>query len=42
VLEAKVAVARFYVTQLLPQASGLVGAVTAGADDLFAIPAGAL
>jgi hypothetical protein len=36
-LRAKVVTARFYATQLLPQAGGLVGAVTAGAADLFAI-----
>jgi alkylation response protein AidB-like acyl-CoA dehydrogenase len=37
--EGKVAVARFYAEQLLPAARGLLGAVTAGARDLFAIPA---
>ncbi|MGH9117599.1 MAG: acyl-CoA dehydrogenase [Acidimicrobiales bacterium] len=36
-LRAKVATARFYAEQLLPEARGLLGAVTAGADDLFAI-----
>jgi hypothetical protein len=36
---SKVAVARFYAEQLLPAARGLLGAVTAGARDLFAIPA---
>ncbi len=41
-LAGKVATARFYATQLLPQASGLMGAVTAGADDLFAIPTAGL
>ena len=34
-LEAKFTTARFYATQLLPQARGLVGAVTAGFDDLM-------
>ena len=28
--------ARFYATQLLPQAAGLLSAVTAGAADLYA------
>jgi hypothetical protein len=37
-LTDKVATARFYVTQLLPAARGLLPAVTAGAEDLFAIP----
>lgn len=36
-LDAKVTTARFYATQLLPQAQGLVGAVTAGFDDLMAL-----
>ena len=36
-LQAKVTTARFYATQLLPQAAGLVPAATAGAADLFAI-----
>jgi 3-(methylthio)propanoyl-CoA dehydrogenase len=36
-LRAKVATARFYAEQLLPQARGLLGAVTAGQRDLFAI-----
>jgi alkylation response protein AidB-like acyl-CoA dehydrogenase len=36
-LRAKVATARFYAEQLLPQARGLHGAVTAGRRDLFAI-----
>lgn len=36
-LRAKITTARFYATQLLPQAGGLLGAVTAGAGDLFAI-----
>jgi 3-(methylthio)propanoyl-CoA dehydrogenase len=34
-LEARITVARFYAEQLLPQVHGLVGAVTAGADDLY-------
>jgi 3-(methylthio)propanoyl-CoA dehydrogenase len=38
-LRDKVTVARFYATQVLPQVHGLLGAVTAGADDLFAIDA---
>ena len=36
-LRAKVATAKFYAEQLLPQARGLLGAVVAGHDDLFAI-----
>jgi hypothetical protein len=36
-LRAKVVTARFYAEQLLPQAQGLVGAVTAGKRDLFAV-----
>ncbi len=36
-LEAKVATARFYSNQLLPQAEGLLPAVTAGIDELVAI-----
>jgi hypothetical protein len=36
-LSAKYTTARFYATQLLPQAAGLVGAVTAGFDDLLAL-----
>jgi hypothetical protein len=36
-LRAKVVTARFYAEQLLPQAGGLLGAVQAGAADLFAI-----
>ena len=35
-LEQKLVTARFYATQLLPQAAGLVSAVTAGPADLFA------
>jgi hypothetical protein len=36
-LEAKRTTARFYATQLLPQAGGLTGAVTAGFEDLMAL-----
>jgi alkylation response protein AidB-like acyl-CoA dehydrogenase len=36
-LRAKITTARFYATQLLPQAGGLIGAVTAGPHDLYAI-----
>jgi alkylation response protein AidB-like acyl-CoA dehydrogenase len=36
-LAAKFTTTRFYATQLLPQARGLVGAVTAGYDDLMAL-----
>ena len=35
-LEAKLVTARFYCEQLLPQAAGLLPAVTAGAEALFA------
>ena len=35
-LEQKIVTARFYATQLLPQAAGLLPAVTAGSADLFA------
>ena len=35
-LEQKIVTARFYATQLLPQATGLLPAVTAGPADLFA------
>ena len=35
-LEQKLVTARFYATQLLPQAAGLLSAVTAGPADLFA------
>ena len=35
-LEQKLVTARFYATQLLPQAAGLLPAITAGAADLFA------
>ncbi len=37
-LEAKLATARFYAEQLLPQTRGLLPMVTAGADQLFAVP----
>ncbi|MFN0090508.1 MAG: acyl-CoA dehydrogenase [Acidimicrobiales bacterium] len=36
-LTAKIDTARFYCSQLLPQAGGLLGAVTAGAGQLYAI-----
>ncbi|MTV25986.1 acyl-CoA dehydrogenase [Nitriliruptoraceae bacterium ZYF776] len=36
-LAAKIATARFYATQLLPQVAGLEAAVVAGADDLYAL-----
>jgi len=36
-LTAKVTIARFYAEQLLPGVHGLTGAVTAGADDLYAL-----
>jgi len=36
-LSAKRTTARFYATQLLPQAGGLTGAVTAGFEDLMAL-----
>jgi 3-(methylthio)propanoyl-CoA dehydrogenase len=36
-LTAKVATARFYLEQLLPQVGGLLPAVIAGADDLYAL-----
>jgi len=39
---AKASTARFYCEQLLPQARGLLPAVTAGGDVLFSIPAEAL
>jgi hypothetical protein len=35
-LEQKLVTARFYATQLLPQAAGLLPAITAGSTDLFA------
>ncbi|MBT8202104.1 MAG: acyl-CoA dehydrogenase [Acidimicrobiia bacterium] len=37
-LEAKIATARFYAEQLLPQTKGLLPMVTAGAEQLFQIP----
>jgi len=37
-LEAKVATARFYAEQLLPQTGGLLPQVTAGAGSLFEVP----
>jgi hypothetical protein len=36
-LEARTVIARFYMTQLLPVVHGLLPAVTAGSDDLFAL-----
>ncbi len=36
-LEARIVTARFYAEQLLPQVAGLAGAVTAGAEDLYAL-----
>ncbi len=42
IAEAQLPLARFYAEQLLPQAAGLVGAVTAGSRDLFALDADAL
>ncbi|MFZ4518262.1 MAG: acyl-CoA dehydrogenase [Microthrixaceae bacterium] len=41
-LTAKVTEARYYAEQHLPRAAGLVGAVTAGAGDLFAVDAESL
>jgi hypothetical protein len=38
-LEGKIVAARFYAEQLLPIARAQLGAVTAGADDLFALAA---
>jgi len=40
--EQQLVLARFYAEQLLPQASGLAGAVTAGTRDLFALDGAAL
>ena len=37
-LEAKIATARFYTDQLLPQVHGLLPMVTAGVDQLFEVP----
>jgi hypothetical protein len=34
---AKLETARFYIEELLPQVHGLMGAVTAGSDRLFAL-----
>jgi Acetyl-CoA dehydrogenase C-terminal like len=36
-LQEKISTAHFYAQQLLPQASGLLPAVTAGAEPLFAV-----
>ena len=36
-LQAKLATARFYCDQLLPQAAGLVPSVTAGKDELVSL-----
>jgi 3-(methylthio)propanoyl-CoA dehydrogenase len=41
-LRAKVTLARFFATQLLPSVHGLAPAVTAGADDLYAVEPAAL
>ncbi|MCP3855829.1 MAG: acyl-CoA dehydrogenase [Actinomycetia bacterium] len=41
-LQAKVVTGRFFVEQLLPQAAGLVPAITAGYEDLFSLSASAL
>ncbi len=41
-LSAKVTIARFYAEQLLPSVHGLVGAITAGAEDLYAVTPGQL
>jgi len=41
-LQAKIATARFFASQILPQVHGLLPAVTAGADELFAVGADAL
>tara|TARA_B100001123_G_scaffold385259_1_gene458702 strand:+ start:60 stop:191 length:132 start_codon:yes stop_codon:yes gene_type:complete len=38
-LATKVVVARFYAEQLLPVVRAQLGAVTAGAEDLYAVPA---
>jgi hypothetical protein len=42
VADAQLVLARFYSEQLLPQAAGLQGAATAGAEDLFALTAAQL
>jgi hypothetical protein len=39
--QAKIATARFYAAQILPQAHGLFAAATRGADELAAVPASA-
>ena len=41
-LDAKIATARFFAEQILPQATALLGPVTRGGDTLFAIPEGQL
>ncbi len=41
-LAAKVVLARFFCTRLVPQAMGLAPAVTSGAEDLFAVAPGSL
>jgi len=41
-LDAKVATAQFYANQILPQIHGLLPAIMAGADDLYAVPISAL
>ena len=41
-IEGKTATARFFIEQLLPQALGLLPAITAGSDNLFAIEASKL
>ena len=41
-LQAKVTEARFFAEQYLPRVAGLVGAVTAGPDDLYAVDATSL
>jgi 3-(methylthio)propanoyl-CoA dehydrogenase len=41
-LAAKVTGARFFATQLVPHAAGLLASITAGADDLYAVDADAL
>ena len=37
--KAKLATARFYAANLLPQVAGFARAATAGADDIMALPA---
>ncbi len=41
-LKAKIATARFYIDQLLPEAKSLLPMVTAGVDQLFEVPVGQL